>query len=185
MRLFYFKKTTSSGLVGYSNAGYKFDSHKIRSQTDYIFCYNDTTISWQQTLVATTTNHFEIIALYEVGREYVWLWSVISHIQSIYQMPLVNSSPTIIYEGNTACVAQVREWYIKGDKTKHVSPKFLYAHELQENRQVDIKQIRSIDNLADLFTKSLSISTFEKLVYDIGLRRVRSEERRVGKECAR
>ena len=76
-------------------------------------------------------------------------------------MTPINNSPIIIYEDNAACVAQVRGEYIKGDKTKHISPKFFYTHELQENRQIDIKQIRSADNLADLFTKSLPKLTFE------------------------
>ena len=87
-------------------------------------------------------------------------------------MTPVNNSPTIIYEDNAACVAQVREGYIKRDKTKHISSKFFYTYELQESRQVDVKQIRSVDNLADLFTKVLPTSTFKKLVYDIGMRRV-------------
>ena len=86
-------------------------------------------------------------------------------------MTPVNNSPTVIYEDNAACIAQVRGGYIKGDKTKHISPKFFYAHELQESRQVDVKQIRSSNNLADLFTKSLPTSTFEKIVYGIGMRR--------------
>ena len=64
------------------------------------------------------------------------------------------------------------EGYIKEDKTRHISPKFFYTHELQESRQVDIKQIRFANNLTDLFTKALPTSTFEKLVYDIGMRRV-------------
>ena len=59
--------------------------------------------------------------------------------------------------------------YIKEDKTKHISPKFFYTHELQESRQIDVKQIRSTNNLVDLFTKSLSTSIFEKLIYDIGM----------------
>ena len=54
-------------------------------------------------------------------------------------MKLVNNSPTVNYEDNAACIAQVREGYIKGDKTKHISPKFSYAHEFQESRQVDVK----------------------------------------------
>ena len=84
-------------------------------------------------------------------------------------MTLINNSPIIIYEDNAAYVAQVRRGYIKGDKTKHISPKFFYTHELQENRQIDVKQIHSTNNLADLFIKSLLISTFEKLVYVIGI----------------
>ena len=51
--------------------------------------------------------------------------------------------------------------------SKHISPKFFYTHELQQKVEIDIKQIRSSDNLADLFTKSLPASTFKKLVHNI------------------
>ena len=80
-------------------------------------------------------------------------------------MTPVNNSPTVIYEDNAACIAQVRGGYIKGNKTKHISPKFFYAHELQESRQVDVKQIRFSNNIANLFINSLPTSTFEKIVY--------------------
>ena len=131
--LFYSKETTSTGLVGYTNAGYKSDPYKARFQTSYLFCYNGIAVSWRstkQTLVATSINHFEIISLYEVGKECIWLRSVISHIQSICQKTPVNSSPTIIYEDNAACIAQVKRRYIKRDKIKHISSKFFYTHEL-------------------------------------------------------
>ena len=171
--LYYSKESTTSSLVGYSDAGYRSDPHKARSQTGYLFCYNGTAISWRstkQSLVATSSNHFEIIALYEAGRECVWLRSIITHIHNSCFLTPITNSPTIIYEDNAACVAQVRGGYIKGDRTKHISPKFFYTHELQESRQIDVKQIQSINNLADLFTKSLPTSTFEKLVYGIGMR---------------
>ena len=84
-------------------------------------------------------------------------------------MTPINNSPTLIYEDNVACVAKVRGGYIKGDKTKHISHKFFYTHKLQESWQVNVKQIRSLDDLVDLFTKSLPTSTFEKLVYGIGM----------------
>ncbi len=38
---------------------------------------------------------------------------------------------------------------------------------------VDVNQIRSSDNLNDLFTKSLPTTTFKKIVYNIGMRRHR------------
>ena len=136
MRLFYSKETTSPGLVGYTDAEYKSDPYKARSQTGYVFCYNGTAISWRstkQTLVATSTNYSEIIFLYEARKECVWLRSVISHIQSICQMTSDNNSLTIIYKDNAACVGQVRGGYIKGDNIKHISPKFFYTHKLQES----------------------------------------------------
>ena len=72
--LFYSKETTSLGLVGYTNTRYKSDPHKTRFQIGYLFFYNGTVISWRttkQTLVLTSTNHFEIIFLYEVGKKCV------------------------------------------------------------------------------------------------------------------
>ena len=38
---------------------------------------------------------------------------------------------------------------------------------------MDVQQIRSNNNLADLFTKALPTSTFEKLVHKIGMRRLK------------
>ena len=47
--LYYSKESTTSGLVGYSDAGYRSDPHKARSQTGYLFCYNGIAISWSYT----------------------------------------------------------------------------------------------------------------------------------------
>jgi hypothetical protein len=61
-------------MIGYTDAGYLFDHHNARRKTGYVFLYGGTTISWKsskQTLVATSTNYSEIIALYEASRECV------------------------------------------------------------------------------------------------------------------
>ena len=81
--------------------------------------------------------------------------------------------PTTIYEDNAACIAQTKEGYIKGDRTKHISPKLFFTHDLQKTGDINIQQIRSSDNLADLFTKALPTATFEKLVRNIGVRRLK------------
>ena len=39
------------------------------------------------------------------------------------------------------------------------------------NGEIDIQQIHSSDNLADLFTKVLPTSKFRKLIYKIGMRK--------------
>jgi len=79
----------------------------------------------------------------------------------------IKDSPTILFEDNVTSNTQLRGDYIKGDKTKHISPKFFYTHGLQQKGKIDIKQIRSNDNLKNLFTKSLPASTFKKLVHNI------------------
>jgi hypothetical protein len=63
--------------------------------------------------------------------------------------------------------------YIKNNITKHISPKLFYPHELQQEGEINILSTKSCGNLADLFIKSLSASSFKKYVKGIGMRRLR------------
>jgi hypothetical protein len=138
-----------------------------------LFTCGNNAISWRyvkQTISATSSNHSEIIAIHEESRECVWLRSVIQHIQEKCGLSSIKDNPTILYEDNVACITQIRGGYIKGDRTKHISPKFFYTRELQKSGDIDVKQIRSSGNLADIFTKSLSITTFKKIVHSIDMR---------------
>ncbi|CAL8168949.1 unnamed protein product [Prunus armeniaca] len=100
--------TNTPSFVGYADAGYLFDQHKGRSQTRYVFICGGTAISWssiKQTLVATSSNHSEILALHEASREYVWLRSVIHYIQSTCALSSTIETPTILNEDNATCIA--------------------------------------------------------------------------------
>ncbi|GAV70139.1 hypothetical protein CFOL_v3_13637 [Cephalotus follicularis] len=94
---------------------------------------------------------------------------MIQHIQESCGLSSIRNNSTVIYEDNATCITQLIGGYIKGDRKKHISPKFFYTHELQKNGNIDVQQIRSNDNLADLFTKALPGTTFKKLIHDIGM----------------
>jgi hypothetical protein len=98
---------------------------------------------------------------------------MIDHIHKSYGISAIES-PTIIYEDNTVCVAQIQMGYIKTNYTKHISPKLFYPHELQESGEISVLRIKLCDNLANLFTKSLPLATFDKCVKDIGMRRLKN-----------
>ena len=66
----------------------------------------------------------------------------------------------------------MKQGFIKGDNTKHIAPKFFYNQQQQEFLKIQVNQVRSEGNAADLFTKSLPKSTFEKHVKSIGLRKL-------------
>ena len=169
----FYPKSSKGQMIGFADAGYLSDPHKARSQTGYVFTIGGTAISWRsqkQTLVATSSNHAEIIALHEASRECVWLRSISRHICSSSGID-ENTEPTILYEDNAACVAQTKEGYIKSDRTKHIPPKFFsYTQELEKNKEIEVRYVRSCDNAADLFTKSLPTSVFRKHIHNIGMR---------------
>jgi hypothetical protein len=73
----------------------------------------------ETTITATSSNHAELLALYEVNRECVWLKSLIQQIKDNYSV---------------------------------------------KNGDISIQQIHLRENLADLFTKSLSSKFFKQLI---------------------
>ena len=80
--------------------------------------------------------------------------------------------PTIIYEDNAACIEQMKTGYIKGDKTKHIDPKFFFNQQQQHKNRISVEAIRSDCNPADLFTQSLPRAMLEKHAKAIGLCRL-------------
>ena len=170
--LFYSKEST---LKEYADSGYLSNPHKAHSQTGYVFTCGNTAISWRstkQTLTVTSSNHSKIIALHEASRKCLWLRLVVHHIRNACGLPLITSIPTTIYEDITTCIEQIKEGYIKSDRTKYISPKFFFTHELQKSHEIEVKQIRSSNNVVNLFIKALPSSTFKKLMYDIGMHQV-------------
>ncbi|GKC45257.1 retrovirus-related pol polyprotein from transposon TNT 1-94, partial [Tanacetum coccineum] len=142
------------------------------SQTGYVFLNRGIAISWhsqKQTLIATSSNHAEVIALHEASRECVWLRSMT---QLIVTSCGINKekSPTIIHEDNAACVAQMKEDYIKSDRTKHIPPRyFAYTQDLIKDNHIEMNYVQSSNNSADLFTKALPTLVFRKHVHAIGM----------------
>ncbi|XP_035841267.1 secreted RxLR effector protein 161-like [Helianthus annuus] len=135
----FYPNDSKEGLVGYADAGYLSDPHKAKSQTGYVFMNGGTAISWcsqKQTLVATSSNHAEVIALHEASRECVWLRSMSQHIVTSCGLEK-DRSPTPIHEDNAVCVFQMKEGYIKSDRTKHIPPRFFaYTRDLIKDNQV-------------------------------------------------
>ena len=71
MGLFY-SKVPKLELLGYTDAEYLSDPHKARSQSGYVFTCGNTAISWRsvkQPMVATSSNHSELLAIHEESRE--------------------------------------------------------------------------------------------------------------------
>ncbi|XP_070660652.1 secreted RxLR effector protein 161-like [Malus domestica] len=106
----------NSRLVGYADAGYLSDPHKVPSQTGYVFTVGGTVISWRstkQTLVAISSNHVEILALHEGTRECFWLREIVGHIRNFCDLYPAVDVLTMIFEDNATCIEQLKKGYIK------------------------------------------------------------------------
>ncbi|GJV48107.1 secreted RxLR effector protein 161-like protein [Tanacetum coccineum] len=103
-------------LVGFADAGYMYDPHTDRSQPGYVFTSSNAAISWRsvkQSMSATSSNNAKILAIHEASQECVWLRSVIQHIRGSCGISSCQEAPTVVHEDNAACVAQLKDGYIK------------------------------------------------------------------------
>lgn len=114
-------------LVHYADASNLFDPHKGLSQSGYVFAIGNTTIfyrSCKQNLVATSTNHYELLALYEASRDCVWLRAVIGRIRSTCDLDYDPNEPVVIYKDNTIVIDQENLVTSKGIKLNTSHQKF-------------------------------------------------------------
>ena len=120
----YYSKELKLQLIEYANVGYISDPHKAQSQMGYVFTYGSTKIYWRsikQTMVVISSNHSEILAIHEASHECIWLRSMIQHIQETCGLPSIRGNAIVLLEDNDACIAQIKGWFIKDDRTKHIS----------------------------------------------------------------
>ena len=49
-------------------------------------------------MVATSSNHLEIVAIHEASHEGIWLRSMIQHIQELYRLPSIKDNSTTLFK---------------------------------------------------------------------------------------
>ena len=164
----------TSQIIGYAGVGFKSDEASEKAQTGYIFLKNNAPISWnsvKQTVIATFTNHSELIAFHKATQNVVWLQNMNKIILSQCRLTQENKT-TVIFEDSVACVAQVGEGFIKSDRVKHIPPQiFGFTQELIQSGQIEVKKVESAHNIADMLTKALPTYIHKRLVHEAGMRR--------------
>ena len=136
-----------------------------RSTSGVVMMYAGGIISWlsqRQATVATSTTEAEIIAATEAVKEVIWLQRLFESLQiTLKHVP-------VLQVDNSAAVklAQNPEFH---RRTKHIDLKNLFIREKVTDGTVDITQISTADQVADMMTKPLDKSRLKYLCDCIGL----------------
>ena len=75
---------------------------------------------------------------------------------------LNRTHPTKIHEDNAACVA-IADKPVHRQRSKHIGVKFHNVREASQNGEVELVQVWTEHQVADIFTKSLAKGTFQRL----------------------
>jgi Reverse transcriptase (RNA-dependent DNA polymerase) len=136
-----------------------------RSTSGYVVLMAGGPVSWsskRQTTVALSTVEAEYVAMSRCAQQVVWMHSWLSEVD------IEISTPGIIKADNRGAIALSKNTKDHG-KVKHIDIRHHYIRELLEEGAIDIEQVSSFDNLADLFTKPLPRDNHHRILTSLNI----------------
>ena len=113
-----------------------------------------------QKTVSLSTAEAEYYSASEMAIEVLYLRNLLAN------MGFAQAPDTPVYEDNAACI----EWgnhTIGGpsrERAKHIDIRKHFAHEVIQNRHMRLHRVSTSEQLADIFTKALSLPHFQRCV---------------------
>jgi hypothetical protein len=159
-------------LRGWSDASYA-NNQDYKSSGGYCFKLGGSLISWtsnKQNIVALSTAESELIALTSAAQEALWLQSLLKEL-GFAQVP------TTIHEDNQACIALAKNPQ-NHKRTKHIQVRYFFIRQHLEAGELDLKYCRTLDQLADPFTKILPGHRLRPMLHSLGLLKLLSQGER-------
>ena len=122
-----------------------------RSTSGYVFMMAGGAVTWsskRQATVALSTVEAEYVAMSRCAQQMAWMHSWLDEVEMEYTLP------GMIRGDNCGAIALTKNTKDHG-KIKHIDIRHHYIHDLIRAGTIDIEQVPSEENLADLFTKPL------------------------------
>ena len=151
-------------ILGYTDLYFQGDIDFKKS----VFTLNKAAVVWRsikQSSIADSTMEAEYIAASKVAKEAVWLKNFLSDLEVVPNM----DEPITLYCDNSGTVENSKEPR-SHKRGKHIERKYHLIREIVNIRDMTMAKIPTLDNLADLFTKTLSKKQFFKYVEEMGLK---------------
>src|SRR6202453_4581414 len=149
--------TLTATIMDYVDSDFA-NSEDRKSITGFCFYLKGNLISWcskKQSTVATSTTVAELIALYKVTIEAIYMRKLL---RGVY---LPQTHPTTIKQDNQTAI-KLTDKEFSHKCTKYLEVKYYYFRKQQEKGEIYIEYIPTAENVADFFIKTLPKEPFLK-----------------------
>ena len=127
------------------------------STSGAVFMLSGAAVSWtskRQATIALSSCEAEIMAASEAAKETIYLDGFLKELNLIN----LRKTPELFVDNSAARDLAYNPQH--HDRTKHIARRHFFIRELVENGRIAVPYVKSIDNLADFFTKPLPSSVF-------------------------
>ena len=163
-----YRKVKELEVVGYTDSDFASNyPSSNKSTTGYVFTMAGGAIAWRtvkQDLITTSTMQAEYLAIYEGACEGLWLRNFLIQTKAVDSI----ARPMKIYCDNSAAV-----YFSKNNKrstnSKHIDLKYYSVRQRVKRKELVVLKISTLAQLADPFTKPMTVATFEEHATNIGI----------------
>lgn len=159
-------------LVGYSDSDWDGSTDDCKSTSGLLIQLGGSSIIWRSTkqrTVALSTMEAEFIAIAACAIDMVWVINVLEEIgYSLKKKPTIRSD-------NQAAISFTKGKSVSSH-SRHISIKYFYVRDLVKSETLIIEYVSSINNIADIMTKSLPRNKNFTIMEYIGVNRINGTE---------
>ena len=154
----FYKSQITCKLEGYCDADYAGDYDTRRSTTGYAFSLGSGVVTWcskRQPTVSLSTTEAEYRATTMAAQEITWLVQLLENLHQTVDYPVP------LYYDNQSAICLVENLVFHA-RTKHVEVQYLFIHEKALTGEIKVIQVKTGEQLADIFTKGLNSEKLEE-----------------------
>ncbi|KAF2295457.1 hypothetical protein GH714_032968 [Hevea brasiliensis] len=150
------------------SSDYTGDFDDRKSTSGYVFMFGSGAVSWfskKQAIVTLSTTEVEFVAATTYACQAIWLRKILE------EQYFKQEGATAVYWDNSSTIKLSKNPAIKlsNGRSKHIDVKFHFLRDLTRDGIIDFIHCKSEDQFADIITKPLKLSTFQKLRQLIGV----------------
>ncbi|KAJ7961681.1 Retrovirus-related Pol polyprotein from transposon TNT 1-94 [Quillaja saponaria] len=138
-----------------------------KSTTGFVFFMGNNAISWvskKQPIVTLSTCEAEYVVATSCTCHAIWLRRLLKELQE------PQKEATQIFVDNKSALALAKN-PVFHDRSKHIDTRYHFIRECIAKKEVEVKFVKSLDQVADIFTKPLKFEVFQGLRELLGVRK--------------
>ena len=164
-----YKSDKESRLIGFCDSDYTGDQDDRKSTSGYIFFLGSNPIEWN-------CSKQKVVALSSCEAEYISSTSAVC--QGVWMSRFMHELIEEFIENFDLCIdnksaIEISQNPVYHRQTKHIEVCYHFIQNCVEEDKVKVKYIRTVDQLADLFTKPLGFTKFHEFREKIGIVKVK------------
>ncbi|MGA1564448.1 MAG: Ty1/Copia family ribonuclease HI, partial [Pontimonas sp.] len=134
-------------------------SGDCKSRSGYVVFLANAPVIWaskRQSIVATSSTEAEVVAISEACKSVVWLRSFLTELG-------FNLPPSPVFIDNKSAKMLAAD-LVSSSKSRHIAPRFFWTRQLKDLGILDFKDVDTLDNVADVFTKLCKVTTQTRFI---------------------